>query len=119
MLYTELKIGNDTYKLRLTTKGAIALEKSLGFNPITMLIDIDKGIMPKLGDVLTVLHGALQAYHHGMNFEATCDLYEKYIEDGHGMFDLIPLFVEVFQNGGYLSTKTEAANEGIEEDGKN
>ena len=39
MMYTELAIGNDSYKLRLTTKNAIALEKALGHSPLNMLIN--------------------------------------------------------------------------------
>ena len=40
MLYTELFIGEESFKLRLTTKASVALEKALGYNPITMLMDI-------------------------------------------------------------------------------
>lgn len=114
MMYTELNIGGDAYKLRLTTKASIALEKALGYNPISMLMAIDNGEMPKLADVLVMLHAMLQTYHHGYSLDKVYDLFDKYVEEGHGMFDLIPVFVEVFQNSGYLATtkEGEAAEDG-------
>lgn len=102
-MYTELIINGEVYKLKLNTRASIQLEKSLGYNPITMLVDIDGGKMPKLMDVLLILQACLQAYHHGYNLEKTMDLFDKYVEDGKSMFDLIPVFVEVFQQSGYIT----------------
>lgn len=116
MLYTELYIGGDAYKLRLTTKASVALEKALGYNPISMLMAIDNGEMPKLADVLIMLHSMLQTYHHGYSLDRVYDLFDKYVAEGKGMFDLIPVFVEVFQNSGYLSTAKDSV---AEDDGKN
>lgn len=110
-MYTELIIGNESFKLRLTTKASVALEKALGYNPISMLMDIDNGVMPKLADVLIMLHAMLQTYHHGYTIERVYDLFDKYIAEGKGMFDLIPVFIEVFQSSGYLSMGAKA-NEG-------
>lgn len=115
MLYKELIIGDETYKLRLTTKSSIALEKALGYNPISMLMDIDNGVMPKLTDVLIVLQSMLQTYHHGMNMDKVYDLFDAYTATGKNMFDLVPVFIEVFQNSGYLSTPGDK----IEADEKN
>lgn len=109
-MFTELIIGGDSYKLRLTTKASVALEKALGYNAITMFMDIDNGIMPKLNDVLIVLHAMLQTYNHGMNMDKVYDLFDKYVEDGHNMYDLIPLFVQVFQEAGYMPTAKDDAN---------
>lgn len=116
MLYTELYIGGDAYKLRLTTKASVALEKALGYNPISMLMAIDNGEMPKLADVLIMLHSMLQTYHHGYSLDRVYDLFDKYVAEGKGMFDLIPVFVEVFQNSGYLSTAKDSV---VEDGGKN
>ncbi len=113
-MYTELTIGFETYKLRLTTKTSIALEKALGYNPLMLLMKIDEGEMPKLNDVLIILQGMLQTYHHGMNLDKVYDLFDRYVADGHNMFDLIPVFVEVFQVSGYLGKPGEEV-----EDGKN
>lgn len=116
MLFTELQIGNESYKLRLTTRASIALEKALGYNPITMLMEIDNGVMPKLGDCLIMLHAMLQTYHHGYTIDKVYELFDVYVADGKNMFDLIPVFVEVFENSGYISTSKE---DGAAEEVKN
>lgn len=116
MLYKELQIGNESFKLRLTTKASIGLERALGYNPISMLMDIDKGKMPKLADVLTILQSMLQTYHHGYDMNKTMDLFDKYVEEGKSMFDLIPVFVEVFEESGYITKqKEEETTEAVEE----
>lgn len=111
MLYKELIIGGDSYKLRLTTKASITLEKALGYNPVNMLMGIDRGEMPTLSDVLIVLQAMLQSYHHGMTMDKVYDLFDKYVEDGHNMFELIPVFVEVFQQSGYISVEAKKDGE--------
>lgn len=110
-MFTELIIGEKSYKLRLTTKASVSLEKALGYNPISMLMDIDNGKMPKLADVLIMLQVMLQTYNHGLNLDKVYDLFDEYVADGHSMFDLIPIFVEVFQNSGYLSTSGNKEDE--------
>ena len=116
MMYVDLIIGGESYKLRLTTKNSIALEKTLGYNPITMLMEIDEGKMPKLGDMLVMLQAMLQPYHHGFNMDKTMDLFDKYVEEGKSMFDLIPVFVEVFEQSGYI---TSSKGDKADEEGKN
>ena len=103
-MFTELIIGGESYKLRLNTKASVALEKALGYNAISMFMDIDNGVMPKLGDILIVLHAMLQPMNHGMSVDKVYDLFDKYVAEGHNMYDLIPLFIEVFQESGYMPT---------------
>lgn len=107
-MFTELIIGGDSYKLRLNTKASVALEKALGYNAISMFMDIDNGVMPKLGDILIVLHAMLQPMNHGMSIDKVYDLFDKYVAEGHNMYDLIPIFVEVFQESGYMPAAKDA-----------
>ena len=101
-MYTEFTAGNRTYKLRLTTMGVVQLEKKLGYNPLQMFMGIDDDVLPKLGDMLTVLHTVLQPLNHSVTFEDTCDIYDAYIADGHTMWELVPLIIEVFKDAGFL-----------------
>ena len=119
MLYVELKIGNEVYKLRLNTRTSIQLEKNLGRNPVSMLMDMaDGNILPKRTDIVLMLQSMLQIYHHGFNLEKTMDLYDDYLAEGNNDFNMIPIFTEVFQLAGYIS-KDNANNENNEEDVKN
>ncbi len=107
MNYTELTIGANTYQLKLTTRTSIQLEKALGYNPINMLIATTENKMPKMMDMITMLHAMLQNYHHGFNIDKTMDLFDKYIEEGHNMYELINVFVDVFKKSGYLPDTDE------------
>ena len=108
MLYTEITINGETYKLRLNTRTSINLEKSLGYNPLNLLMQMENGTMPKLSDVIIVLQAMLQSYHHGFTIDKTMDLFDDYVAEGKSMFDLLPIFIEVFKQSGYISdTPTE------------
>ena len=109
---TILTIGRNTYELRLNTRASISLEKALGFNPINMFMAIENGQMPRLGDMLVMLHAMLQPMNHGMSMDKVYDLYDDYVADGHNLFDLVPVFIEVFQDAGYMA-KTDG-KEGAE-----
>jgi hypothetical protein len=110
-MFIELTIGNETYKLRLTTRTSIALEKALGYNPISMFMDMDNGNMPKMTDMLIILHSMLQSLNHNINMDKTYDLFDQYVADGHNLFDLVPVFIEVFQESGYMAKSNDIENE--------
>lgn len=114
-MFTELTINGETYKLRLTTRTSIQLEKALGFNPLDILVAMEDGKMPKLSDCLIILQYMLLDMNHGFNVDKTMDLYDSYIADGHTMIELIPVFIDVFKKSGYIN---EEAVE-VEEDEKN
>lgn len=106
-MYTEFEAGGRTYQLRLTTHGAIQLEKKLGVNPLQMFMSIDEDVLPKLGDMLTVLHVMLQPLNHGISFEDVCGIYDAFIADGHTIWDLVPIIINAFIDAGFLQ-KEEA-----------
>ena len=114
MLYTELQIGEEIFKLRLNTKNSLMLERALAYNPIALLMDIDQVKMPKLADILIILHAMLQTYHHGYDMNKVYDLFDRYSEDGKSMFDLIPVFIEVFEQSGYITKANDAIDKETE-----
>lgn len=101
-MHVDFTAGNRTYKLRLTTKGIVSLEKELGYNPLQMFMGIDEDVLPKFSDMIKVLHQMLQTYEHGITENDTYDIFDIYIADGHTMWDLIPVLIEVFQEAGFL-----------------
>ena len=101
-MYIEFEAGNRTYKLRLTTRGIVQLEKDLGCNPLQIFMGIDEDVLPKVSDLITVTHAMLQPYEHGIRRDDTIEILEKYIEDGHTYWDLIPTLIEVFVEAGFL-----------------
>lgn len=118
-MYTELIIGDKSYKLRLTTKNSVQLERTLGYNPITLFMDMEKGKMPKLNDILIILQAMLQTFHHGMTLDKVYDLYDDYVAEGNSWMTLIPELIKVFQDAGYLPKDNSIEAEDFEEVGKN
>lgn len=106
MEYRELQIGNDTYKLRLTTRYAIQLEKALGKNPIQVFINMSNGDLPKFEDIANILHSCLLSYHR-ITIDEVYGLIDKYQEDKHSIFELIEVFIGVFQDAGFLGKESE------------
>ena len=106
-MYYELQVGDKVYKLRLTTRALLQIEKNLGYNPIQMFMGITKDNIPKLADILIILHGMLTSLEHNITMEKTCDIFDQYTEDGHTQFDLIPVFVEVFTMAGFMTANDE------------
>ena len=59
MLYTTLTVCENEYKCRLTTKGCVDLEKKLGANPISIFMNIANNQLPKIEDMVAVLHASM------------------------------------------------------------
>ena len=101
-MYKEFTVGDRTYKLRLTNKGIENVEKAIGYNPLQMFMGIDNDILPKVSDMITVLHQMLQPYEHGISRNDTFEIFDAFIADGHTMWDLIPVLIDVFREAGFL-----------------
>lgn len=117
-MITEITIKNEIYKLRLNTRASVALEKALGRSPLAVFMEMDEGEMPKLQEMLIIFHACLQPMNHNMNLDKVYDLFDDYVEEGHTVFDLVPIFIEVFQECGYLN-KPKAKDEETAEEAKN
>ena len=58
MLYTEINIKGTDYKLRIDSRACVALEKKLGKSPLDVFTESQNGSLPKLTDVITILHAS-------------------------------------------------------------
>ncbi len=116
MLYTEWKCDNKTFKLRLTTMGTMALEDKLGRNPADIFLALGDGQLPKIGDIVLILHQSLQPYHSSYTVEKTAGLLDTYFEEGHTIYGLLTgEIMKVVQNAGLLSAEADKEG-GSEED---
>lgn len=111
MNFTTLTIGDKEYKLRLNTRNCIVMEKALGYNPIQLFMELDENKLPKLSDMIIMLQAMLQQYNHGISTNDVYDLMDEFMAEGHSEFDLIPIFLEVFQNSGFVSANTGEVEE--------
>lgn len=107
MNYAIITIGGTEYKLCLTTRGCVQLEKVLGYNPLQIIIDTDAGKLPKLSDMAIMLNVMLNQYNHGISLDKVYDLLDAYMSEGHQVFELVSIFVEVFQAAGFIAPDNE------------
>lgn len=115
MLYTEWTVNDKTYKLRLTTMGVMNLEDKLGKNPADIFLALSDGQLPKVREIVTILHQSLQPYHSGMSMEKAAGLLDSYFEEGKSIYEfLTDTVMKVFQNAGLLGN-TEEDEEEVEE----
>lgn len=109
MMYIDFQAGSKEYKLRLNTRNTIALEKTLGCNPLLIFGKGDR--IPTVTEMVSILHASLQAYHHGINMDAAYDIFDNYLED-NAVTDFIPVIVEIYKASGII-------REGQEQEEKN
>ena len=100
-----LKGKNKSYVLRLTVQNLIILESVLGKNPLEILNSFNRGTIPKITDVINVLHYSLQPFTDDNKY--TLEVYEDFIADGNTFVDIIKIFKRVFEECGLLSKDEE------------
>lgn len=111
MKYVDFIAGGETYKLRLTTRNTVALEKQLGCNPLMIFGNGNR--IPTVGEMVQILHYSLQQLQHGMTLEKSYDIFDSYLEDGHIPTDFIATIIEIYKASGIMKADVE------EESGKN
>lgn len=101
MMYVDFTAGNKDYKLRLNTRGVVALEKQLGCNPLSVFGDGDT--LPTITVMVTVLHASLQQLNHGININDAFDIFDAYLADGHSATDFINVMLDIYKVSGLIN----------------
>ena len=105
MMYVDFTAGNRNYKLRLTTRGIVALEKQLGCNPLMIFGNGDK--VPTITTMVQVLNAALQPMNYGITLDDAYDIFDEYLNDGHIVTDFIAVIVEIYKVSGLIKNSGE------------
>lgn len=105
MMYVDFTAGNKNYKLRLTTRGVVALEKQLGCNPLMIFGNGDK--VPTITTMVQVLNAALQPMNYGITLDDAYDIFDEYLNDGHIVTDFIAVIVEIYKVSGLIKNSGE------------
>lgn len=109
MLYVDFSAGNKEYKLRMTTRATVALEKSLGCNPLAIFGSGDT--IPTVTTMVNILHSALQQYHHNVTLNDAYAIFDDYLADGNTVTDFIPTIIEIFKCSGLIKEDKADDNE--------
>ena len=110
MMYVDFSAGARTYKLRLSTRAIVSLEKQLGQNPVGIFGD--GNTIPQITTMVQILHASLQAYEHNITMDNAFDIFDQWIADGNTSTDFIKIILDIFKvsgiiRGGHLAEETE------------
>ena len=103
MVYVDFTAGNKDYKLRLSTRNTVMLEKQLGCNPLAIFGSGDT--IPTITQMVNILYASLIQYNHGITLNDAYDIFDAYLADGHTMTDFIQVIVDIYKTSGLIKTE--------------
>jgi hypothetical protein len=109
MMFYDFEAGGKTYKLRLSTRNIVSLEKQLGCNPLAIFGD--GSTIPTVSTMVYVLFHSMQQYNHGITLDDAYGIFDNYLDDGHAITDFIAIILEVYKVSGIIKNSAEGANE--------
>lgn len=108
MMYYEFEVGNKVYKLRLTTRNVVSLEKQLGCNPLGIFGNGET--LPTVSQMVAILYCSLQQFEHGITLNDAYDIFDKYLEEGHVITDFVSVIIEIYRVSGIIKEETTEKN---------
>ena len=105
MNYIDFTAGNKEYKLRLSIRATVALEKQLGMNPLSIFGDGDT--MPTITTMVHILHAALQQLNHGITLDNAYSIFEDWLADGNTITDFLPIIIDIYKVSGIIKQDAE------------
>jgi hypothetical protein len=99
MLYVDFKVKDKEYKLRLATRNIVALEKAIGKNPLSIFGTGDE--IPSITTMVNILFYSLQQFHHGIDYNKACDIFDEYLEE-NSMTDFLTVILGIYRVSGIM-----------------
>lgn len=109
MMYVDFTAGDNTYKLRLTTRNIVALEKQIGCNPAMIFGNGDR--VPTITEMVSILNASLQALNHGISMNDAYNIFDSWLADGHSTMDFIQVILDIYKVSGIISTDNSEGTE--------
>jgi len=97
-------VGEVEYKLRLTANAIMSIEKRLGKSLFSALENIQGNMVET---IVTILWGAMQPLNANFPFEKAAGLFDRYIDDGHSIEDLMQEINSLFEVSGFFKKGQE------------
>ena len=108
MNYVDFCAGGKEYKLRLTTRSIVQLEKQIGCNPLMIFGNGEE--IPTITNMVNVLYFSLQSLQNGITLNDAYDIYDTYIADGHTTTDFIKVIIDIYRASGIIPTEEAEKN---------
>lgn len=104
------KIGEEEYRLKLTTGEISRLEQMYGGSLINLL-NTETGMTP-LCTMLDIVHGGLQKFNSNIDRSDVNDMFDRYIDEGGSQIEFLSdVLVPLFQVSGFFSGALETKME--------
>lgn len=100
MNYVNFTAGTHEYKLKLSTRNVVMLEKSLGCNPLAIFGDGTQ--LPTITMMVAILHASLQQLNHGITLNDAYGIFDDYLNDGHAITDFINVILDIYKVSGIM-----------------
>lgn len=95
-------VGGKEHKLKLTTAVICQLEDKFKCNLLNILSN--SGGMPSLAVMLTITHGAVKTWEHGIKFADVQAMFDKYCEEGGTQLSFMTeVLMEIYKVSGFFS----------------
>ena len=108
MMYVDFHAGDKDYKLRLSTRNTVMLEKQLGCNPLAIFGNGES--LPTVTTMVQILYCALLQYNHGISLNDAYDIFDEYLADGNTATDFIVVILELFKVSGLIKKDSVEKN---------
>lgn len=105
-MFVNFEANNKAYKLRINTRNLVALERTLGDNPLS-IFDLKGEKMPSVTSMVAVLHASLQQYHHSISMADAYDIFDDYIADGHSVDEFIYVILDIYRESGLIPKEVD------------
>lgn len=105
MMYVDFAAGGKEYKLRLSVRNMMALEKQLGCNPLAIFGNGDE--MPTVSVMVSVLHASLLQLNHGISMDDAAEIFDRWLADGHSLVDFPEIILELYKVSGIIPNEKE------------
>ena len=111
MNYIDFEAGNKSYKLRLTTRNIVALEKTLGRNPMSIFFEGSDERIPTITEMVAILHASLQQFNHGISINDAYDIFDAWLSEGHSTIEFVNTILEIYKASGIVPNDIETKEE--------
>ena len=108
MNYVDFCAVGKEYKLRLTTRSIVQLEKQIGRNPLMIFGNGEE--IPTITNMVNVLYFSLQSLQNGITLNDAYDIYDTYIADGDTTTDFIKVIIDIYRASGIIPTEEAEKN---------
>ena len=100
MMYVDFHAGDKDYKLRLSTRNTVMLEKQLGCNPLAIFGNGET--LPTVTQMVQILYCSLIQYNHGISLDDAYQIFDDYLADGNSATDFITVLLEIYKVSGLI-----------------